>query len=180
MTKWLDRLAEIQKAPSETLTKLTNLKSVSFVSCESEAFQNFEARKETPKNEKAPTCHLTKLTNLPAFLPTVESARAEYRRRRQMGYGESQAHRWAYGAAVDDWLRANWSTPTTGQCAGCGGTLGPADNLHLKDGARLHTDDDNACLIAYGRKRHLAAAEALAGLGIKPPPGWLEEWEISK
>lgn len=47
-------------------------------------------------------------------------------------------------------------------------------------GARLHTADDNACLIAYGRKRHLAAAEALAGLGINPPPGWLEEWEISK
>lgn len=113
-------------------------------------------------------------------LPAIEQAEAEYQRRRQMGYSAAEAQRLAYGAAVDDWLRANWPTPTTGQCAGCGGTLGPPDNLHLTDGARLHTADDNACLIAYGRKRHLAAAEALAGLGINPPQGWLEEWEISK
>src|SRR5262245_48591466 len=104
--------------------------------------------------------------------PIPASYRANIVRRQQMGYSESDAVRWAYGAALDDWHSRHGARIPSGVCAGCGAPLRDGDNLHsLPDGALVHAAG-HQCLIAYGRKWRGDARAGLSSLGTEPPEGW--------
>lgn len=63
----------------------------------------------------------------------------------------------------------NTLTGRSPQCAGCDEPIGGLSALALADGNRIHFDEENECLIRFGRRWHGDAIAGLRELGIEPP-----------
>jgi len=84
----------------------------------------------------------------------------------------SEAQRLAFNDLVDEWrMRRDRRSPVW-QCAGCDQPIGGLSALTLSDGNRVHFDEENACLIQFGRRWHDDAVAGLRALGLEPPPGF--------
>ncbi len=83
--------------------------------------------------------------------------------------GRSGAQRLAFNDLVDEWRVQYGRRWPVWQCAGCDEPIGGLSALALADGNRIHFDEENECLIRFGRRWHGDAIAGLRELGIEPP-----------
>ena len=93
-------------------------------------------------------------------------------RQYEAGYPRRMAEALAYREAINRWHRLNGAPTDPALCAGCGGLLSGGEILDLPDSARVHIDDEWACLRVYRKRWCNEAVTALAGLNVHPPEGW--------
>lgn len=84
-------------------------------------------------------------------------------------YSKAEAQQLAFAEVELRWHRRHGELVDVGLCAGCLLPLDRSTALHTGDGNEVHHGDDDACLIAYGKRWRAAACKALAGMGLTPP-----------
>ena len=91
--------------------------------------------------------------------------------REDSGAARVDADKAAFDELLRIWHAANPVEHAPGQCAACGTAFQPPV-MSLPDGATVCDKPGHECLIEYGNGRRMAAVNALAGMGIKPPMWW--------
>jgi hypothetical protein len=85
------------------------------------------------------------------------------------GLSRQGAERSAWGEAVNAWHMACGEHAPWQQCAGCGASINGRAALPLADGTRVHFDNSDMCVIAYGERWRGAAERALMAMGVAQP-----------
>ena len=83
---------------------------------------------------------------------------------------KAEAERLAYGDLIEEWRKAHGRRWPGWQCAGCDEPIGGLSSLTLSDGNRVHFDEENECLIRFGRRWRGDAVAGLRALGVELPP----------
>jgi len=87
------------------------------------------------------------------------------------GRTRDEAEALAFEDLAVEWHRRNGEKVEQGRCAGCGDLIGGREALPLGDGNLVHFDSRGFdCLLGFGARWRATAADALVGLGLKPPP----------